>query len=148
MTPPAPLAGFPVIVAIDLPWGDMDAFAHVNNVAYFRYFEQARVAYLDRVGWMARMREAGVGPIVHSTSARFRKPLSHPDRVHVGARVTDLATDRVAMEHRLVSDRLADVAADGQAVVVCYDYRAGTKAAIPADIRAQIERLERASAHG
>lgn len=142
------LVGFPVVVSIDLPWGDMDAFAHVNNVAYFRYFEQARVAYLTRVGWMDRMRDAGVGPIVHSTSARFRKPLAYPDRVYVGARVVTVEADRVTMEHRLVSERWGDVAADGPAVVVCFDYRGGTKAAIPDDIRRRIEQLETQTAHG
>lgn len=30
-------------------WGDMDAFAHVNNTAYVTYLEQARVAmFFDR----------------------------------------------------------------------------------------------------
>jgi len=27
-------------------WGDMDAYAHVNNTAYVTYLEQARVAML------------------------------------------------------------------------------------------------------
>ncbi len=32
------LADFPVIYEADIVWGDMDAFQHVNNVAYFRYY--------------------------------------------------------------------------------------------------------------
>jgi acyl-CoA thioester hydrolase len=32
------LAQFPVIVELDVAWGDMDSYAHVNNVVYFRYF--------------------------------------------------------------------------------------------------------------
>ena len=28
-------------------WGDMDALGHVNNVTYFRYMEQARVAWFE-----------------------------------------------------------------------------------------------------
>ena len=36
-----PLAGFPVVVDIPVAWGEMDAFGHVNNVMYFRYFETA-----------------------------------------------------------------------------------------------------------
>lgn len=27
-------------------WGDMDAFGHVNNVAYLTYLEEARIAFL------------------------------------------------------------------------------------------------------
>ena len=30
------------VVDIDLRWGDADSFAHVNNVVFFRYLEEAR----------------------------------------------------------------------------------------------------------
>lgn len=137
------LAGFPVIVELDVAWGEMDAYAHVNNVVYFRYFENARIAYLDRVGWMASMRETGLGPIIASTQARFRKPVAYPDRLQVGARVIDIQPDRVTFEYKLVSEKLNAVACEGQAVVVSYDYRTSAKAPIPDAIRDAIEDLER-----
>src|SRR5213080_4681434 len=95
------LAGFPVVVELDVAWGDMDSYAHVNNVVYFRYFEAARIVLLDRVGWLRSMQEAGLGPIAASTNARFRKALTYPDRILVGARVTDTQPDRVTVEHRV-----------------------------------------------
>ena len=107
------LAGFPVIVELDVAWGEMDAYAHVNNVVYFRYFENARIAYLDRVGWSASKEADGRGPILHSTSARFRKPVSYPDHLWVGARATDIQPDRVTFEFRLVSEKFNAVACDG-----------------------------------
>ncbi len=140
------LTGFPVVVSLDLPWGDMDAFGHVNNVAYFRYFEQSRVAFLTAVAWMPAGQPAGIGPIVHSTQARFRRPLAYPDRLRVGTRLTELHADRVTLEHRVVSDQSGVVAADGWAIVVCFDYAAGTKAAIPHGIRAALDRLGTTSA--
>jgi acyl-CoA thioester hydrolase len=136
------LAAFPVVVTLDVAWGDMDSFAHVNNVVYFRYFENARVPYLDRVGWMRAMHETGRGPIVARTSARYRKPVRYPDRLHVGARVIDHQADRVTFEYRLVSERWNAVAAEGQAVVVSYDYRAGAKCPIPDAVSAAIRQLE------
>ena len=39
-----PLAGYPVRIEVPVAWGEMDAFGHVNNVVYFRYFESARIA--------------------------------------------------------------------------------------------------------
>lgn len=140
------LAGFPVAVTLALPWGDMDAFGHVNNVAYFRYFEQSRVAFLDRVGWMPAGRPTGIGPIVHSTQARFRRPLAYPDRIHVGTRLTAREADRVTLEHRVVSDRLGEAAADGWVVVVCFDYTAGAKAALPDRLVAALDLLSATSA--
>ena len=32
---------YPVVISQDVIWGDMDAFGHVNNTVYFRYFEDA-----------------------------------------------------------------------------------------------------------
>lgn len=136
------LAGFPIIVSVEVAWGDMDSYGHVNNVIYFRYFEHARIAYLDRVGWLASMRETGLGPIVASTSARFRKAVAYPDRLLVGARRVDEQADRITLEHRIVSEKRDAVVCDGQVVVVSYDYRAETKALIPPAIRAAIATLE------
>jgi acyl-CoA thioester hydrolase len=136
------LAAFPVLVELDVAWGEMDSYGHVNNVVYFRYFENARIAYLDRVGWSASKEATGLGPILHSTSARFRKAVTFPDHLQVGARVTDIQPDRVVFEFKLVSETLNAVACEGQGVIVNYDYRADAKAPIPEAIRAAILEME------
>lgn len=32
-----------------LRWADMDAFGHVNNVAFLRYLEEARIDFMFRL---------------------------------------------------------------------------------------------------
>jgi acyl-CoA thioester hydrolase len=137
------LIGFPVIVEADVSWGEMDSFRHLNNVVFFRYFENARIEYMRRIGWFDLMDTTGLGPIVHSTQARFRKPVKYPDRLLIAARVITLEADRVTFEHRMVSTTWNDLAADGQAVVVCYDYQANKKAALPNLLRERIDGLEK-----
>ncbi|MBM3384043.1 MAG: acyl-CoA thioesterase, partial [Betaproteobacteria bacterium] len=34
---------------IPIRWGDMDAMGHVNNTVYFRFMEQARISWFDRL---------------------------------------------------------------------------------------------------
>lgn len=138
----AQLAGFPVVIEADAAWGEMDSFRHLNNVVYFRHFENARVEYLRRVGWFDLMDSVGIGPIVASTQARFRRPVKWPDRLLVGARVITIGPDRVTLEHRIVSTALDDLATEGQAVVVCYDYKQGKKTALPFELRERIDALE------
>ena len=133
---------YPVVVELPVAWGDMDFFRHVNNTVFFRYFESARIAYLERIGFARELEESGVGPILHSTHCRFRLPLSYPDSVQACARVTRVEEDRFTMEYRVVSLRQQGVAAEGGGVVVSFDYRAGRKAAIPPAVRAAIGRLE------
>lgn len=140
------LSGFPVVLESDVAWGQMDSFRHVNNVVFFHYFENSRIEYMRRIGWFELMDRTGVGPIVHSTHARFRRPLKYPDRIRVGARIISLEADRVTFEHRLLSDCWDDVAAEGQAVVVCYDYHKNGKTALPHELRERIDVLERGEA--
>ncbi|HEV2150017.1 MAG TPA: thioesterase family protein [Longimicrobiaceae bacterium] len=136
------LEGFPVVVDIPVHWGEMDYFRHVNNTVFFRYFESARIAYLDRIGFRAERAEAGMGPILASTHARFRRPLTYPDTVRVGARTTEVGEDRFTMEYRLVSTEQRAVAAEGGGVLVSFDYAAGRKAPLPEGVRTAIRRLE------
>src|SRR5690348_9736179 len=84
------LAGYPVTVEVPVAWGEMDYYRHVNNVVYFRYFENARLEYFRRLDWFEYERVTGVGPILAATQARFRKPLTYPDRVTVAARIPSL----------------------------------------------------------
>ena len=141
MTHPA-LAAFPVVVAEEVSWGDMDSFQHVSNIVFFRYFQNARIDYLTRVGWFAAMERDGLGPIVKSTAGTFRRPLTYPDKLLIGAKVVSVGEDRVTFAHLLVSERHDAVAADGEAVIVCFDYRNGAKAKLPDDVRARIAELE------
>jgi acyl-CoA thioester hydrolase len=121
----------------------MDAFAQVNNIVYFRWFESARIAYLDRIGFRGGDAHNRIGPILASTHCRFRRPLAYPDRIRVGARATDVGKDRFTMEYRITSERHGGgVAAEGGGVIVAFDYGRNTKAALPAAVRRAIAALE------
>ena len=136
------LGEFPVVVESPVAWGEMDAFGHVNNVVYFRYFENARLAYFRAIGYMERMEQTGLGPILASAQCRFRLPLAYPDTVSIGVRVRQLQSDRFLMEYRVVSHRHAAVAAEGDGLIVSYDYRAAAKVPVPDSVRRAIEELE------
>jgi acyl-CoA thioester hydrolase len=135
------LAEFPITVEVPVAWGDMDAFDHVNNTVFFRWFETARIAFLEAIDFTAGGAGGGVGPILASTSCRFRRPVTFPDTVTVGVRVTDVAADRFVHEYRVLGRALGEVVAEGTGVVVSYDYAAGGKAPIPESVRAAIGRL-------
>jgi acyl-CoA thioester hydrolase len=137
------LADFPVVVHLPLHWGEMDAFGHLNNVVYFRYFETARIHYFEHCGFMATYEEDRVGAILHSTSCRFRRPLHFPDTVLAGARVTELGEDRFTMGYRVVSVAEEAVAAEGTGLIVSFDYRARAKAPVPDVVRRSIMRMQK-----
>jgi acyl-CoA thioester hydrolase len=137
-----PLADFRVVIDQVVDWGDMDSFGHVNNVVYFRYFENARVEYFQRIGWWDFMKETGIGPIVGATQARFRRPVKYPDTLRAGAKVVSFGADRFTVRHVLVSRTTGELVTEGDAVVVCIDYRANAKVAVPEVLLKRIHELE------
>jgi acyl-CoA thioester hydrolase len=138
----ADLAKFPVIVRQAIVWGDMDAYRHVNNVVYFRFFENSRLEYFRRLGWFEFEKETGIGPILGSTQARFRRALTYPDTIAIGARAINLQEDRFTLEHLIVSDTQQAVVTEGSGVVVVYRYGEGRKVPMPPELRRRIEELE------
>lgn len=136
------LDGFPVVIETPIAWGQMDAFRHLNNTAYFRFFESGRIAYFERLNFMEFMEKTGVGPILASTSCRFKIPLTYPDTVSIGTRVPDIEEDRFTMEYQVVSHKHERVAAEGSGLIVCFNYQVNKKVAVPQEIRQRIKDLE------
>ncbi len=121
----------------------MDAFQHINNVVYFRYFENARILYSEKAGLHTFKEKTGIGPILGSTSCRYTFPLTYPDTVSVGAKIVHFAEDRFTMQYAVVSHRYQKIAAEGDGVIVIYDYRENKRTAIPEEIRRLLTALEK-----
>jgi acyl-CoA thioester hydrolase len=137
-----PLAGYPVVLSVPVQWGDQDAFQHVNNTVYFRWCESARIAYIERIGLSELMVHERIGPILAAIACNFRRPLTYPDTVRVGARITRLGRSSLTMEHRVVSEGEGDVAADAESTLVVFDYARQASHAIPDAVRAAISAFE------
>jgi len=142
------LSHFPVVIQLPVVWGEMDAFGHVNNTVFFRYFETARLAYFERIAFGESAQPSDVGPILASTSCRFRRPLQYPDTIHVGPRVSEIGEDRFTMAYEIYSEAHDDIAAKGEGVIVAYDYANHQKAPLPDDVRQRIRALDPAATDG
>ena len=141
------LGRYPVSVTVPVAWGEMDAFEHVNNVAYARWVETARVAYFARLGLMCPLRGDGIGPILARLSIDYACPIAYPDTVRIDATVTRIGKSSITMAYRIWSqEQQAEVAA-GEDVVVIFDYAAGKKAPVDAALRAAIHALEATGRH-
>lgn len=136
------LAGYPIIVRIPVQWSEMDFYGHVNNTVFFRFFESARIKYLEECRFLEAYERDQIGAILHSTRCRFRRPLVYPDTALVGTRVTDLTADRFTMVYTLISEAQQATAAEGECIVVSYDYASRRAAPIPDYVLDAIEKLE------
>jgi acyl-CoA thioester hydrolase len=62
-------------------WGDMDAYGHVNNTVYFRYMEQARVEWLEALGYRCNAEQEA--PVIVHADCSFLLPLNYPGTIEV-----------------------------------------------------------------
>ncbi len=139
---PSPRTDWTVTIEVPVVWGDMDAFGHINNAVYFRYFESSRIEYLRQADWFEMPGGGRAGVILHSVQARFRRPVEFPDTLLVSSRLLEIESDRFTLEHQVFSTKLSEVAAEGKGTVVSFDYAKRSKAPIPADARERILALE------
>lgn len=138
-----PLRDYAVVIELPVLWGHMDAFQHVNNVRYFRYFESARIAYGDKIDIYTYLQEAKIGPILASTSCNFLKPLRYPDTIRIGCRTTRLSDSEMDQEYAILSLQLKKLAAVGAAKVVAYDYAGFKRTTFPKPLIERILALEK-----
>jgi acyl-CoA thioester hydrolase len=89
------------------------------------------------------MQETGIGPILASTECRYKFPLHYPDTVMVGAKILSMEADRFVMGYEVFSTTHKRIAADGEGVIVAYDYRNNKKVNIPDTLRAKIMEFEK-----
>ena len=129
---------WPIRIEIPIAWGDMDAFAHVNNTVYLRWFESARIAWFAAVGISGGGGASGVGPILASTTCRFVRPLAYPDVIIAEATTTRIGRSSFDMAYRVTRRDTGELAAEGSAVVVMLDYATGKAVAIDAELRARM----------
>ncbi len=136
---------FPITGEHRVAWGEMDAFGHVNNANYLRWFESARMAYFEAVSInIGGDDQSPWVPILARATVDFRRPVTYPDTLTLEAAVASFGTTSFIMRYRAVS-RTVGLAAEGEGVVVLLDPASGQKTPVPATLRAAIDALQAAS---
>ena len=132
---------FPISLKMDVDWGEMDAYGHVNNTVYFKYFESVRMKYMEKIGAIDLMQKENIGPILAATSCKFKMPLIYPCEIEVFAGVKSIGNTSLVMEYKIEMDNKM-VAAFGDSVIVIHDYTSKSNVSVPSTIIENIEALE------
>ena len=121
---------------MSIRWGDMDAYGHVNNTIYFRYMEQARVEYLERLGYKVMPR--GSAPVIINAACTFLVPLNYPGSVEVRMFCGQPGRSSVPTHYEIRLQGDETLYATGDAKIVWMDVATGKSVAIPDEWRAQL----------
>lgn len=133
--PPPPSRGaFHHFTSIATRWADNDVYGHVNNVAYYAFFDTAVNRYLIEAGALDVAFGRVIGLVVE-TQCRYHASLAFPDIVEVGIRVARIGTSSVRYEVAVFRAGDLVAAADGHFVHVYVDRETRRPVPLTAELR-------------
>jgi len=122
---------------VQLRWSDMDVQAHVNNVQYLRFLEDARVQMLVHLGRPGQMMETGQVTVRHEID--YVAPLLF----RVEPILVDTWVERIGRTSYVLGYEILDhdgtVFARARSVMVCFDPTTGCKIPIEASVRSGLK---------
>jgi acyl-CoA thioester hydrolase len=117
---PQPRSAYRLFRPIATRWSDNDVYGHINNVAYFSYFDTAVNSYLISAGAIDIHAGATIGLVVQ-THCDYFSPLEFPQTLEAGLRVSQRGTSSVRYEIGLFAYGAELSAAAGHFVHVYVD---------------------------
>ena len=99
MTRPTPSArsAYAVFEPVETRWADNDVYGHINNVAYYGYFDTVVNRRLAAAGLLDILGGKTIGLVVE-TGCRYFAPAAFPETLEAGLRVAKLGASSVRYE--------------------------------------------------
>ena len=132
---------FKVKLPLRIDWSDMDLFGHVNNIAYFKYIQAARVNYWELCGFSPMFNAADIGPILLSTGCQFIKPLFYPGNIVVATRIEFIKNTSYGLHHQILNQQ-NQIIAEAHDIIVNFNFKLNIKTPISDELKTVIEKIE------
>jgi acyl-CoA thioester hydrolase len=119
----------------DIPvrWGDMDAYGHVNNTLYFRYFEEARFQWMLEKGIPLK---SDTHPVVVTIGCTFLRPIFHPETLRIDVFISEPGRSSFMVKYKVYTASQPDApAAEGYSKVVWVSSVDGRSVPLPDLVR-------------
>lgn len=127
-------ADFPYLDFVTTRWADNDIYGHVNNVAYYGFFDTTVNRFLLVNGVLDPQHGAVIGLVVE-TGCRYHEPVAFPDRIAVGLRVSRIGKSSVRYELGIFRNDADVAAAEGHFIHVYVDRESRRPVRVPDAMR-------------
>lgn len=131
---------YPIKTKITVAWGDMDAFGHVNNVMYLRYFETARAKFFEEFANLLSGKEK-VGPVLASVTCDYKRPVVFPDELSIHLGIKKLGNASVVMACEMYSAKVG-LAATAECTLVMFDFVDKRPVGLPKVFREYLQEIQ------
>lgn len=122
-------------------WADNDVYGHVNNVAYYGYFDTIVNDYLIGAGALDIHNGAVIGLVVE-TGCKYFAPLEFPQKLEGALRVSRIGNSSVRYELAIFKAGEDKPAAQGHFVHVYVDRATRRPTPLPHRLRTALETIE------
>ena len=133
---------------VEVRYSDLDVQGHVNNAAFFTYFEQARVAYFadmrahfdearqahgheGAVAWTVNAATPDLPFVIASASCAYKRPIAGLAPVYVGVYCAEVSHAAITMHYAICDRPEGTVYATGSTLTVSVDLATGKPRALP-----------------
>lgn len=121
-------------------WKDNDVYGHINNVAYYSYFDTVANDFLIREGGLDIAHGPVIGLVVES-HCHYHAPAAYPERLRAGLRVDHLGNRAVTYGLAVFREGEAEALVHGYNVHVFVDRGSRRPVPLPDTLRAALQRL-------
>ena len=121
-------------------WADNDIYGHVNNVAYYGYFDTIVNEYLIGAGALDIHAGAVIGLVVE-TGCKYFSALEFPQKLDGAMRVARIGNSSVRYELAIFKQGEGFPAAEGHFTHVYVDRETRRPAKLPPNLRAALEQI-------
>ena len=135
-----PIDRYPYVTPITTRWMDNDIYGHINNVAYYSFFDTAANRFLIERGGLDIATATVIGLVVESR-CEYHAPLAYPQGLRAGVRVDRLGNRAVTYGIAIFTEADDIAAAHGHFVHVFVDRASRQPVSIPGPLRAALETL-------
>ncbi|NMP22878.1 acyl-CoA thioesterase [Sulfobacillus harzensis] len=115
-------------------FGETDMAGHVNNAVYLSYLEEARIQFLREA-----LHLDGMPLILASARLDFISQVFFPDQITIESGVSRFGRSSFDIVHRLYREPDHQLALEGLATVVYFDYQQQKPAPFPEEWRDQLQ---------
>lgn len=122
-------------------WADNDIYGHVNNVAYYGYFDTIVNNYLIGAGALDIHNGAIIGLVVE-TGCQYFAPLAFPQKLEGGLRVAHIGNASVRYELAIFETGQNQPAAQGHFVHVYVDKERRKPVNLPDALRSALSIIQ------
>lgn len=136
-----PQVAFRHSLPVQIRFNDVDRYGHVNNNAYFAYYDLGKEEYLRQV-LKVDYRAAEVVPVIANINADFILPIFYGDEIVVETRVSHLGHKSFTLQQRAVNRLTQQVVCQCSTVMVCFNLKTQQSAEVPEQYRHAVEAFE------